>query len=154
MKMILEKWKELENSPIHFISQKSLKIDTHAHLSTPLKHPAKSICYPIISTDYILAYITEYNHGTIESLLNNYLPYFYSVIWTPKLDHILVTVLAFVRHPVYGTIICVRKFVLLCSYHLTDYLTILHTFIASAQGGAAPRPPQSMHGLRPQLILM
>ena len=35
LKKILEKWKELENSPIHFILQKFLKIDTQPHLSTP-----------------------------------------------------------------------------------------------------------------------
>ena len=48
----------------------------------------------------------------------------------------------------------VRKYVYFVHTILTVYLTILYTFIASAQGGAAlaPRPPQSTHGLRPPCI--
>ena len=57
MKKILEKWKELEYNPSHFLMQKSLNIDVHNN------YPAKSICYPIISTNKIRAYIAEFNHG-------------------------------------------------------------------------------------------
>ena len=46
----------------------------------------------------------------------------------------------------------VRKYVYFVHTILTVYLTILYTFIVSAQGGAAlaPRPPQITHSLRPQ----
>ena len=46
-----------------------------------------------------------------------------------------------------------QKFVLFCPYHLTVFLTILYTFIASAQGGAAQAPCPPPEHARPQASL-
>ena len=78
---------------------------------------------------------------------------FYSVIWTSKNNpYYWSHILRFVRHRVTAPSFSVRKYVYFVHTILTVYLTILYTFIVSAQGGAAlaPRPPQITHSLRPQ----
>ena len=72
-----------------------------------------------------------------------------------KLSILLVPYFAFCSSPCFtAPSFSVRKYVYFVHTILIVYLTILYTFIASAQGGAAlaPRPPQSTHGLRPLCI--
>ena len=58
--------------------------------------------------------------------------------------------LAFVRHTVTAPSFSVRKFVWLCTHHLTIYLTILHSFlsVSSRRCGACAAP--SAEHARPQ----
>ena len=57
---------------------------------------------------------------------------------------------AVVCHPVYCTILSVRKFVLLCSHHLTVYLSIFaHIYCVSPRRCGACAAPSAEHA-RPQ----
>ena len=92
------------------------------------------------------------------TLITPFIPFSIQLYGHQKIIHIIgPTFCVFVRHRVTAPSFSVRKYVYFVHTILTVYLTILYTFIASAQGGAAlaPYPPQSTHGLRPlNLILL
>ena len=79
------------------------------------------------------------------------LPYFYSVIWTPKFYHIFghsfggCSSSCLLHH-----LLVSESLFLLCSHHLTIYLTILHSFlsVSSRRCGACAAP--SAEHARPQ----
>ena len=116
-----------------------------------VQQPVFQFCKRFLDKLLCSNYFDTYHTTTPTTLITPYIPFFYSVIWTSKIIHIIGPTFCVLFVTVFtAPSFSVRKCVYFVHTILTIYLTILHSFlsVSSRRCGACAAP--SAEHARPQ----